>query len=92
MTLEIITPTATIFSGSAKAVQLPGKDGLFQVLDNHAPIIAALKTGTIKIELSGALSNKPHKSLSKLSDLVYTLEVNGGMVEMAHNKIIVLAN
>jgi F-type H+-transporting ATPase subunit epsilon len=92
MTLEIITPNATIFSGAAKAVQLPGKDGLFQVLDNHAPIIAALKAGTIKIELPTALKGTPHKALGKLSDVVYTLEVNGGMVEMAKNKIIVLAN
>lgn len=92
MTLEIITPNATIFSGAATAVQLPGKDGLFQVLDNHAPIIAALKDGLIKIELPRALEGNPHKTLQKVSDKIYTLQVNGGMVEMAANKIIVLAN
>jgi F-type H+-transporting ATPase subunit epsilon len=92
MTLEIITPNATIFSGKAAAVQLPGKDGLFQVLDNHAPIIAALKEGTIKIELPKAFEGTPHKTLQMVSEKVYTLHVNGGMVEMAANKIIVLAN
>ena len=42
MHLEIITPESKIFSGEAEAVQFPGIDGLFQVLNNHAPIISAL--------------------------------------------------
>ena len=39
MQLEIITPEAQVFSGEAEAVQFPGLDGSFQVLNGHAPII-----------------------------------------------------
>ena len=51
MQLEIITPESKVFSGEANAVQLPGNDGIFQVLNNHAPIIAALKSGVVKVDL-----------------------------------------
>ena len=50
MKLEIITPDRTIFSGKAVLVQLPGLDGLFEILHNHAPMIAALGKGRIKVE------------------------------------------
>ena len=36
MKLDIITPESGIFSGEVTAVSLPGKDGIFQVLNNHA--------------------------------------------------------
>lgn len=49
MTLEILTPEKKIFSGDVYGVQLPGIDGMFEVLDKHAPIISALKAGKLKI-------------------------------------------
>ena len=49
MTLEILTPERKIFSGEVYGVQLPGIDGLFEVLDKHAPIVSALKAGKLKI-------------------------------------------
>jgi F-type H+-transporting ATPase subunit epsilon len=45
MQLEIITPEAKIFEGEVDAVQFPGLDGSFQVLNNHAAIISALLAG-----------------------------------------------
>ena len=45
MNLEIITPGKELFKGEVSLVQLPGLDGLFEVLNNHAPLIAALKEG-----------------------------------------------
>ena len=92
MILEIITPNKAIYNGEAKAVQLPGKDGLFQILDNHAPIIAALKKGSIKLELKAPLSGKIQPELQKISDTVYSIDVLGGMVEMNNNVITVLAD
>lgn len=38
-----------MFEGEAKLVQLPGIDGLFEILNNHAPIISALQKGKIRI-------------------------------------------
>ena len=38
-----------IFSGDVYGVQLPGIDGMFEVLEKHAPIVSALKAGKLKI-------------------------------------------
>ena len=62
MKLDIITPESGIFSGEAHSVSLPGKDGIFQVLNNHAPIISALTEGILSIE--GAGKNKMAKKAS----------------------------
>ena len=45
MNLEIITPDKTIYKGEADLVQLPGIDGSFEILNNHAPLISALVKG-----------------------------------------------
>ncbi len=77
MTLEIITPDNTLFSGEVQLVQLPGLDGLFEILNNHAPMIAALGKGRIKLQKS---DRKDH-----------FIEINGGVLEVMHNKVLVLA-
>ena len=51
MKLHIITPQHVIFEGEVDSVSVPGKDGSFQMLDNHAPIVSSLDKGTIKIKL-----------------------------------------
>lgn len=94
MHLEVITPESKVFAGEAKSIQLPGKDGLFQVLDNHAPIISALTSGKLKIELS-----QNFEADEKTNVLIQTgsnpkwiqIEIKGGVIEMQNNKIIVLA-
>ena len=40
--LKIITPERLVFEGSVDAVRLPGLDGDFGVLDNHAPLISGI--------------------------------------------------
>lgn len=77
MKLEIITPDKKVYSGDVSAVKLPGADGSFGIMNNHAPIIATLKKGTVKI--------------TETSNKVETFEINGGVVEVLNNKIIVLA-
>ncbi len=49
MKVTITKPDATLYDGEASLVQLPGTDGLFEIMNNHAPIIAALKTGDIRL-------------------------------------------
>jgi len=53
MNLEIITPDTTIYKGEAELVQLPGIDGSFEILNNHAPLISALRHGKVKIKKNG---------------------------------------
>ncbi len=94
MHLEIITPEAKIFSGEAEAVQFPGLDGSFQVLDNHAAIISALAKGVVKANLNTAFSSPNSNELIKVdaSDKkVIRVDIKGGVMEMQNNKVIVLA-
>ena len=49
MFIEIVSPEKTIFTGDVSSVYLPGSEGFFQILDNHAPIVSTLKKGTIRI-------------------------------------------
>ena len=78
MKLEITSPDKQIFSGDADLVQLPGSDGLFEVLNNHAPMIAALGKGKIKVQ----------DEAGKLQ----FFEINGGVCEVRDNIIMVLAD
>ena len=97
MKLHIITPQQIIFEGEVDAVTVPGKDGEFQMLNNHAAIVSSLDKGTIKIKLhsktvadfdnvSGKLLKAPG------NELVYLFDVTGGVVEMSYNVVTILAN
>ena len=77
MHLEIITPDTTIFSGETDLVQLPGIDGLFEILNNHAPLISVLGKGKIKIE-----DKEKNRQF---------FQIKGGVVEVLKNKILILA-
>ncbi|MDO9512834.1 MAG: ATP synthase F1 subunit epsilon [Bacteroidales bacterium] len=78
MEVEIITPETTVFSSKdIVLVQLPGTDGSFEILQNHAPIIASLKKGKIKII-----------DQAKTTQFI---EINGGVVEVLANKVLILA-
>jgi F-type H+-transporting ATPase subunit epsilon len=92
MKLEIITPESNIFSGEAKSVSLPGLDGIFQVLNNHAPVISALKKGNLIVELESPLSEEQKNDMIVIdaSDKI-SVAVNGGVAELNKNKLIVLA-
>lgn len=76
MNLEIITPDKKLYHGEVKRVRLPGSNGLFEILNNHAPIISTLEKGTIRVV------DKENRKI--------TFEVNGGIVENKENNIIVL--
>ncbi len=93
MQVEIITPETKIFAGEAEAVQLPGIDGSFQVLNNHAPIISALKEGAVKLNLVNAVkADKLHASVVvDNSGKVMSIAIKGGVLEFQNNKMIVLA-
>ena len=50
MYLEIVSPEATLFSSEVDSVSVPGVNGEFQMLNNHAPIVSLLREGTVKIK------------------------------------------
>jgi F-type H+-transporting ATPase subunit epsilon len=76
MTLEILTPETKLYSGEVYGIQLPGIEGSFEILDKHAPIVAALGKGNIKVLKTKADFDN------------YTID--GGFVEVLNNKTTVL--
>ena len=76
MTLEILTPERKLYSGDVYGVQLPGIDGLFEVLNKHAPLVSALGKGKIKV-----LQDKSHAE---------HFSIEGGFVEVLNNTTTVL--
>ena len=53
MQVKIIKPDTTLYEGPATLVQLPGTGGLFEILENHAPIISSLAVGKIRLLTDG---------------------------------------
>ena len=92
MKLDIITPESGIFSGEVTAVSLPGKDGIFQVLNNHAPIISALSEGILSIDLESPFSEEQKNEAIEIeSPEKISVKIKGGVAELTNNKLIVLA-
>ena len=71
MKVIIVSPEKTLYSGEVEGVEVPGENGRFEVLNNHAPIISSLTAGNVNCK--GA---EP-----------FTLEISGGFIEVAHNEI-----
>ncbi|WP_298395317.1 F0F1 ATP synthase subunit epsilon [Flavobacterium sp.] len=93
MILEIVSPEATLFKGEVTAVSLPGVDGSFQILNNHAPIVSILKQGTVKVTATSFKFEKEvEDKFTKVNDQNYTLDISSGTIEMKDNKVIVLAD
>jgi len=93
MILEIVSPEATLFKGEVTSVSLPGVDGSFQILNNHAPIVSILKQGTVKIAANSFKFDKEvAEKFTKINDQNYTLDIQSGTIEMKDNKVIVLAD
>ena len=76
MELEILTPETKLYSGEVYGIQLPGIAGSFEVLDKHAPLVAALGKGNIKV-------------LKTKTDFDY-YTIQSGFVEVLDNRTTVL--
>lgn len=93
MILEIVSPEATLFKGEVTSVSLPGVDGSFQILNNHAPIVSILKQGTVKITATNFHFGKEvEEKFTRINDQNFSLEIASGTIEMKDNKVIVLAD
>ena len=76
MKVKITKPDSTLYDGEAKLVQLPGTGGLFEILDNHAPIISSLSKGTVR--------------LIGTSDQEQTFDIRGGVIKGQQNDLLIL--
>ncbi len=79
MQLDLLTPDGKIFSGNVYGVQMPGVTGFLEVLEKHAPMIAALQDGKLKI-----LKEK------QIGGPESYYNIQAGFVEVLNNKVTVL--
>ena len=76
MKVKIIKPDANVYEGDVSLIQLPGVDGVFEILNNHAPIISALQKGKIRVVDS--------------ENRTLYFEINSGVVKGEKNDILIL--
>ena len=93
MILEIVTPEATLFSGEVTSVAVPGIEGEFQMLNNHAAVVSVLAKGNVKIiaDKLNIVENLANR-FQKINEKTVWLAIESGTVEMNQNKVIVLAD
>lgn len=77
MHLEIITPDKKIFEGEVTSATFPGADGIFQILNDHAPLISLLNQGLVEYKSKEATNQ---------------ITITGGVVEVLKNKVVLLAD
>jgi F-type H+-transporting ATPase subunit epsilon len=76
--VDVVSAEASIFSGPAKFVALPGEAGELGILPRHTPLITRIRPGAVRIEL-------PDGS----EELVF---VAGGILEVQPGAVTVLAD
>lgn len=76
--LEIITPSKIVFKGDVDSVTIPGVEGSFQVLKNHAPLLSIFEIGLVKIKVN--------------TNTTKYFATGGGTVEVLNNNVLVLAD
>lgn len=79
MQLTIISPEKDIYKGEVTSVVVPGIDGSLGILSNHAPLVSALAEGTVVVRVE---QNNEEKAF----------DVNGGIIEVLNNNIVILAD
>ncbi len=75
MVLEICAMDRAPYRAETSEITLPGEQGEFMVLPGHAPLIATLLLGVLKVKVNGA-------------DRLFS--INGGIVRVLDNQVLVL--
>ena len=92
MYLEIVTPEATLFAGEVTSVTVPGVNGEFQILTNHAPIVTLLQKGQVKVQGNIEIDEPFQAKFTKGTNGETVLSITSGTIEMKDNKVVVLAD
>ncbi len=92
MYLEIVSPEATLFAGEVTSVTVPGVNGEFQMLTDHAPIVSLLQAGDVKVDGNIDIDEAYASRFSKTDDGKTVLAITSGTIEMKDNRVIVLAD
>ena len=76
MKITVLTPDTSVFEGEIKSVKVPGANGEFEVLNNHAPLVSALNEGSIRLVESNGNAK--------------TFKISSGFIEVLNNEIALL--
>jgi F-type H+-transporting ATPase subunit epsilon len=74
--LDIVTPERLAFSEEVDAVTLPGSEGELGILPHHAPLLAMLGVGELRIKKAGGDES---------------FAIGGGFVQVRPDKVVVMA-
>jgi F-type H+-transporting ATPase subunit epsilon len=97
MNITVLTPDREIFSGTIESVKVPGINGEFQILKNHAPLVSALNAGKVTIVTAAGeyryydLAKKESVSDQKAGQRI-AFQVAGGFVEVLQNEVSLLVS
>lgn len=92
MNIKILTPESVVFDGVVDSVLLPGKNGEFQIMKNHAAIVSSLVGGKVKL-FTPQISGNYEKFFTKEngSTSIFSYKIKSGVIEFNNNKGIILA-
>ncbi|MBI3575211.1 MAG: F0F1 ATP synthase subunit epsilon [Gammaproteobacteria bacterium] len=76
--VDIVSAEAQIFSGKAEMVVAPSVNGELGILPHHAPLLARLKPGMVRIVVDG--------------DTEESVFVSGGLIEVQPHVVTILAD
>ncbi len=74
---ELVSPERLLFGGDVESVVVPGTEGEFTVLKDHAPLMSTLKPGVVTVTETGAKQTR--------------LFVRGGFADVAPTGLTILA-
>lgn len=91
MNIKILTPEFVVFEGEVDSVLLPGKNGEFHIMKNHAAVVSSLVGGEVKLfTKSLPEAFQKHFTAEKGKDETYNFAIKSGVIEFNHNKGIIL--
>lgn len=95
MQITVLTSDKELFTGAVTSVIVPGTDGQFQILKNHAAIVSSLEKGEIEM----VTASGEHRYYDEESSTIKIVEepgktisfsIEGGFIEMLNNEISLL--
>ena len=92
MILEIVSPEAKLLETKVELVTVPGINGEFQMMNNHAPIVSILVEGSVRFKGDEVKIGEEFEDKFTKNDQEYLLKIKSGTIEMKENKIIILAD
>lgn len=92
MHLEIVSPEAILFSSEVSSIYVPGTNGEFEMLNNHAPIVSVLKSGKIEVKTNGTIDKENLSDRLTVNGNAISLEISSGTLELNDNKAIILVD